>query len=116
MTMKQMLTDCLIVLLLGAVVHAQAAITGTWRGTTPSGTPLVLDLTATEAVLTGTLTRNDQTVTITDGTVSKDRFAFRATINDQTEGFTGELAGDEIKVWLDRQGPERAAVLKRVKN
>lgn len=47
--------------------------------------------------------------------MSKNRFTFKTTINDQAEAFTGELAGDEIKVWLDRQGPESAAVLKRVK-
>jgi hypothetical protein len=47
--------------------------------------------------------------------VSKNTFTFKATLNDQTEGFTGELVRDEIKMWLDRQGPARAAVLKRIK-
>jgi hypothetical protein len=42
--------------------------------------------------------------------VSKNAFTFTATLNEQTETFTGELAGDEIKVWLDRQGREMAAV------
>jgi hypothetical protein len=113
--MKRILAGSLIASLLAAVGHAEAPITGKWQGTTRNGTPIVLDLTATETALTGTLTRNDQTVTITDGKVSKNTFTFKATINDQTEGFTGELAGDEIKVWLDRQGPENPAVLKRVK-
>jgi len=48
--------------------------------------------------------------------VSKDTFTFKAMLDDQTEGFTGEVAGDEITVWLDRQDPSRAAVVKRVKN
>lgn len=33
----------------------------------------------------------------------------------QAEGFTGEVAGDELTVWLNSRGPESAAVLKRVK-
>jgi hypothetical protein len=75
----------------------------------------VLDLTATESALTGTVTRNDETVTIVDGKVSKTTFSFKATFNNQTEAVTGELAGDEMKVWLDRQGPDTAIVLKRLK-
>jgi hypothetical protein len=91
----------------------EKGLTGKWQGQTQNGTGIVLDLTATGTTLTGTLTRRDQTVTIAEGTVSKNRFTFRATLEDQTEAFTGELAGDELKVWLNRQGPERAAVLKR---
>jgi hypothetical protein len=110
----RILTGCLI-LLVAAVVQAEHGLTGKWQGATASGTEIVLDLTATETSLTGTLTRSGQTVTISDGKVSKNTFTFKATLNDQTEGFSGTLAGDEVKVWLDRQGPERAALLKRVK-
>lgn len=113
--MHRTLTGTMMALALAAVVHSQAALTGKWLGQTPNGAEIALDLTATETALTGTLTRNGVRATITDGTVSKNTFTFKATINDQTEGFTGELAGDEINVWLDRQGPERAAVLKRIK-
>jgi hypothetical protein len=95
-------------------VHAQATLTGKWQGETPNGIALVLDLTATTTELSGTLTRGDETFKITDGKVSKNTFTFKATLNDQPEGFTGEFTGDEMKVWLDRQGPERAAILKRV--
>jgi hypothetical protein len=112
--MKKMLTSATIVLAF-AVVHAQAAITGKWQGETKNGSEIVLDLTATKTALTGTLSRNGQPTTITDGTVSKNTFTFKATLNDQTEGFTGEVDGDQIRVWLDRQGPTSAAVLKRVK-
>jgi hypothetical protein len=115
--MKRILTGGLIVLLLVATgVHAQATLTGKWQGTTPNGAVLVLDLTATETAVTGTLTRNDETVKITDGKVSKNKFTFAATLNDQKEAFTGDLAGDEITVWLDRQGAEKAILLKRVKD
>jgi hypothetical protein len=101
-------------LALAALVHAESALTGKWQGQTPNGAELVLDLTATGTALTGTLTRNGQPATVTDGKVSKNTFTFKATMNDQTEGFTGEFARDEMRLWLDRQGREKAAVLKRV--
>lgn len=75
-----------------------------------------MDLTATETTLNGTFTVKGRPLTITDGTISKNTFSFRATLNDQADAFTGELADDKITVWLDRQGRERAAILKRVKN
>jgi hypothetical protein len=103
-----------LILLFAAIIQAEPGLTGKWQGTTASGTEIILDLTATETSLTGRLTRNGQTVTISDGKVSKDTFTFNAFVNDQAEAFTGKLAGDEVKVWLNRQGPDRAALLKRV--
>jgi hypothetical protein len=47
--------------------------------------------------------------------VSRDSFTFKARLNDQMEGFSGEYAGDQLKIWLDRQGRESAIVLTRVK-
>lgn len=114
--MKRILAVATIVLALAAVVHARATITGKWQGETRNGTEIVLVLTATETTLTGTFTRKGQSVTIADGKVSKNTFTFKATLNDQTEGFTGEVDGDQMKVWMDRQGPSAAAVLKRVKD
>jgi hypothetical protein len=113
--MKRILTGITITLVLTAVVHAEAGLTGKWLGETRSGFQIVLDLTATEKALTGTLTRNEQTSTISDGKVSKNTFTFKATLGDQLEAFTGELAGDQITVWLDRQDRERAVILKRTK-
>ena len=112
--MKRILTVTLIAVVLPASVFAQAAMTGKWQGKTPNGFQVELDLTATEKELTGTFTRNGQSITITDGKVSKNTFTFKATMNDQTQGFTGEIDGDQIKFWMDRQGPSAAAVLKRV--
>jgi opacity protein-like surface antigen len=114
--MKRIIFGAAIAVALAAVVHSQASITGKWEGETPNGARLVLDLTAAETALTGTLTRNDQSTAISDGQVSDGTFTFKATLNDQTEGFTGKVAADEMKVWLDRQGPERAALLRRVKD
>lgn len=113
--MKRILTGTTLALGLAAVVHAQATLTGKWQGETRNGSQIVLDLTATETTLTGTLTRNGQPATITDGKVSKNSFTFKAMLGEQTEGFTGELAGDQITVWLDRQDRSAAVVLKRFK-
>ena len=113
--MKRILTGATLALMLAAVLHAQAKLTGQWEGETRNGMQLVLDLTATETELTGTLTRSGHPSTITDGKVSKNTFTFRATLEGQMEGFSGELAEGQIKFWPDRMGPERATVLKRVK-
>lgn len=87
--MNRTRTGAMMALALAAVVHSEAALTGKWLGETQNGTEIVLDLTGTETALTGTFTRNGQRATITDGKVSKNTFTFKATINDQTEGFTG---------------------------
>jgi uncharacterized protein YfiM (DUF2279 family) len=101
-------------LVLAAIVESQAGLTGKWQGETRNGTAVVLDLKASETALTGTLTRNGEAITITDGKVSKNRFTFKAALGDQAEAFTGEIAGDDMKIWMDRQGPEYAAALTRV--
>lgn len=111
----RMIIAMAFVLPLAAMLLAQQALTGKWQGQTPNGFSVELDLTATDKTVTGTMTREGQTETIAEGKVAKNTFSFKATVNKQTEGFAGELDGDVIKVWLERQGPERAAVLKRVK-
>jgi len=105
----------LVLALVWTGVDAQAGLTGKWQGETRNGTPIVLDLTVKDAALSGTLTRDGQPIPIADGKVSKNTFTFKATINDQVEAFTGELDGDQVKVWLDRQGRETAIILKRIK-
>ncbi len=113
--MRRVLTNVLIVLMATAVAYAQSGLTGKWEGTTPNGASLALDLTATDTTLTVTLTRNGESTKVTDGKVSKNTFTFKATMNDQPEGLSGEIVNDEIRIWLDRRGPEGAIVLKRVK-
>lgn len=94
---------------------AQTGLTGRWEGTTPNGATLALDLTVKDQSLTGTLTRNDEKFTIAEGKVKNDTFSFKATINDKPDGFSGELKGDQLRIWLDRQGPENAITMTRVK-
>jgi hypothetical protein len=112
--MTRILTSTTLSLVLATVVQAQATLTGKWEGKTKNGFQIVLDLTATETALTGTLIREGQVAKITDGKVSKMSFTFKATLGDQTEGFTGGLDGDQITVWMDRQGPAGTLILKRV--
>ena len=104
-----------VMTMVAGVVHAQDKLSGTWEGETRNGASIVLTLEAKETVLTGTLVRNGQSATISEGKVSKNTFTFKATLNDQPESLSGELTGDDIKVWLDRQGPSTAIVLRRVK-
>jgi hypothetical protein len=113
--MKRILTGITLAFVLAAIVHAQATLTGKWQGETKNGMQVVLDLTLNKASLTGTLTRDGKASPISEGKSTKNTFTFKATMGDQPEAFTGEVAGDEIKVWLDRQGPPGAIVLKRVK-
>ena len=106
-----------IVLLLASIIaHTQTGLTGTWEGETRNGTTIVLTLIVKDSALTGTLKRGEETATLAEGKVAKNTFTFKATIGGQVEGFSGELAGAEIKIWLDRQGAERAIVLHRVKD
>jgi hypothetical protein len=98
------------------VAHAQATLTGKWQGETNNGATIVLDLTVKDTALTGTLTRNGVSTPLSDGKVSKNTFTFKAKPAEVEEAFSGELADDQIKVWLDRQGPSTAIVLKRVKS
>jgi hypothetical protein len=95
--------------------QAQGTVTGKWQGETANGASILLDLTVKGTSLTGTMTRNGERIPLSDGQVSKNTFTFKAKVSEEAEGFSGELTGDELKVWLDRQGAARAIVLKRVK-
>jgi hypothetical protein len=109
--MRRILTGAAIALLFVAVVHAQSKITGKWQGETKGGSQIVLDVKATATALTGTLTVDGEPNAISEGKVSKNRFTFKA----RSEDFTGELAQDQLSVWMDKRGPSSAAVLKRAK-
>lgn len=104
-----------LVLACAVMAAAQSTLTGKWQGDTDGGAALVLDVTVKGETLTGTLTRNDQSSPLSDGKVTKNTFTFKATLNERTDTFSGELKGDEIHIWLDRQGPSKAVVLTRVK-
>lgn len=114
MTKRILRLTAIALLVLPAAVRGQSGITGKWRGTTPNGFQLELNLVAVGNDLTGTFIRDGQPVTITQGTVSKNTFTFKVTMNDRTEGFSGEISGDQLKVWMDRQGSSAATTLKRV--
>ena len=113
--MKTLLSIAALCLAVTAGTRAQAALTGKWQGETKNGSAIVLDITVKGAVMTGTFTRSEQSAPITEGKVARNTFTFKSTIRDQTVAFSGELAGDDIKIWMDEQGPTAAIVLKRVK-
>ena len=113
--MTRLIAAAAVLVLAGVMTLTQSALTGKWQGTTPNGAKLRLDLTATDTAVSGTLTRNDQTVKITDGKVKDKTFTFKATLEDQPDSFSGEVAGDEVRIWLDRRGPDSAITLTRTK-
>ena len=113
--MRGWLAGGLMLLTVTVLAQAQHALNGAWHGETRNGSAIVLTLEVKADALTGTLTRNGEPTPLSDGKVSKQQFSFKATINDQTEAFSGELAGEAIKVWIDRQGAESAIMLRRAK-
>ena len=102
-------------LMLSAVAGAQTGLTGTWQEVTNSGLNAQLNLEASDTTLTGTLSIRARPMTITDGKVSKNTFTFKAALEGEPEGFSGELTGDEIVLSRDRNGRADAVTLKRVK-
>ena len=116
MAQRFVFLTALALFVLTSGLRAQSAVAGKWRGQTPNGFSLEMNLTVTEQVLTGTLIREGEPSTITEGKVSANTFTFTVTLNsDEVEKVSGEVDGDQMKAWLDRQGPSMAAVLKRVK-
>ena len=97
------------------LMRAPTSLTGKWQGQTPNGFSLVLDLVQKDQALTGTVTREGELIPIAGGKVSKNTFSFTATLDGTAETIEGTVDSNGMKAWLTRQGPERAAVLKRVK-
>ncbi len=103
-----------VVWLVSALAAGQASLAGSWQGETNAGATVVLDLAVKGGALSGTLTRNGTPSPITEGKVGKNTFTFKAKLNEQNEVLSGTVDKDTIKIWLDRQGPSSAIVLKRV--
>ena len=110
---KRMLNVLLLVALLCVIAQAQTDLSGKWSETTPSGLNAELDIKATTTTLTGTFTVRARPMTITDGKVTKNTFTFKAALEGQPEGFSGELNGDSMVLWRDRNGKVDALTLKR---
>jgi hypothetical protein len=94
-------------------VQAQAPLDGKWQGATPSGREVVLDVKTKGQQLTGTLSLGPQSAEIAEGKVDGKSFSFKATLDDRTVTFTGQVAGDQIE--LTPQEAARPVTLKRVK-
>lgn len=111
--MTRLLSLAATVLLCAVIAQAQSRLAGRWTGETDGGASLELDLAVKAGVLTGTLVRNGQETKLSDGKASEKTFSFKATLNERTDSFSGALEGEQLKVWLDRQGPAKAVTLKR---
>ena len=111
--MKRILHVLLLALLLCVMAQAQTGLSGKWTETTASGLNAELDVKATETSLTGTFTVRGRPMTISDGKVTKNTFTFQAALEGQPEGFSGELNGDSMVLWRDKNGKVDALTLKR---
>ena len=109
--MKRFASIVVLAIAVAVTVHAAGTLTGRWQGVTDGGATLVLDLTVKGTALTGTFSRNGQTSKLTDGKVAKNSFTFKASINERADTFSGQFDDDQIKMWLERQGPSKAVVL-----
>jgi len=112
---KSMLSVLSLTLFLAGDAAAQTGPAGKWEESTSSGLNAALNLTATDTTLAGTFTVRARPMTITDGKVTKNTLTFKAALEGQPEGFSGELKGDELELWRDRNGRTDAITLKRVK-
>jgi hypothetical protein len=117
MLMKRIVYGVALAIALPLLVAAQPALTGKWQGKTGGSAQLVvLDVIAKGTALTGTLTINNETSKIADGKVSKNTFAFKATVDGMTDaGFSGEIGTDRVRLWPDSLGADRAVILTRPK-
>ena len=98
--------------LLCVMAQAQTGLSGKWTESTPSG--LNAELDQSHGHLAGRhLHGPGSPATITDGKVTKNSFTFKANLEGQPEGFSGELNGDAIVLWRDRNGKVDALTLKR---
>ena len=111
--MKRIVAATFVALILAVVVQAQNGLAGKWAGETKTGASVTLELTVKGTVLTGTMTNAGESLSLEDGTVAKNTFTFSVTHQETKVDFTGEFTGNDMLVWMDRQGRDRAAVLKR---
>jgi len=102
-----------VTFVLSGLLIAQQQLTGKWEGLTPNRAPIVLDLAAKGADVSGTMTVGEQKSPIENGKVSKNRFTFSVAMGGGAEAFTGELADGQIRIWMDDRGPGAAITLKR---
>src|SRR5687767_14696907 len=89
-----------LTLALSTLLIAQQTVTGRWEGVTPNRAPILLELAAKGADLTGTMNVGDEKAPIENGKTSKNGFTFRVAMGGGVEAFTGELAGGEMKLWM----------------
>lgn len=111
--MKRIVVGMALTFVLSGLVAAQQGLSGKWEGLTPNRAPLVLDLAVKGPDVSGTMTVGEEKSPVENGRISKNRFTFRVAMGGGAEAFTGELAGDEIKIWMDDRGPAAAVTLKR---
>jgi hypothetical protein len=113
--MPSLVSVAAVVLTFLVTAHAEPTLAGKWQGETDGGASIVLTLTVKGTALSGTMVRDGASADLLEGKVSGAAFSFKTTLNDRTETLSGELVNDQIRIWLERQGPSKAIVLNRVR-
>ena len=108
----------LVLLLVVPTVALAQNVSGLWRGDN-NGTPVELVLKVDGESLTGTLTRGDEKYPLNEGTAIKSQIRFKITRRtdngDFVETIIGELKGEQLVCYLERQGPESSVSFARAK-
>lgn len=113
---KKIVTTALLVSCFMICLAAIADLNGKWAGkVNVDGTdyPLLYNLKADGAKLTGTALTPDGDVQITDGKINGSDFSFNAATGDLVIAHTGKLYADSVALDLDISGTKYHAVLKR---
>lgn len=116
--MRTLAHALLLVLAIPTLAAAQS-VAGLWRGDN-NGIPVELSLKVEGESLTGTLTRGAESYPINEGTAVKTQIRFKITRRteagaDFVETIIGELKGEQLVCYLERQGPESSIAFARVK-
>jgi hypothetical protein len=117
--MRTLARVLLFVLALSTLAIAQT-VAGVWRGATPdNNTPIELNLKIDGETLTGTLTYGNESHVINEGTSVKNQIRFKITRTspdgEVVESIIGELKGDQLVCYLERQGPGSSLTFTRAR-
>jgi hypothetical protein len=101
----------------GIAAFAQGSgFAGTWRGKTPAGAPVLMELASTDGKVTGTITIDKQKGKVRANKTAGNTLHFDAGMDGVTNAFTAELKDGGLSVIrISPHGPSAPLVLTRAK-
>ena len=105
-----------LAVMFGIATLAQGGFAGTWQGKTPAGAPVLMELTASDGKVAGTITIDKQKGKIRANKMDASTLHFDAGMDGVTNAFTAELKDGGLSVIrISPHGPSAPLVLKRTK-